>query len=226
MQEKRLDSGVAKPDAKRQRMLDDISLTQSMNFGSMDEGKYGYDGDNEQISYEELLDVDHADCFACKYMNVESIVGNEKYLYMMKLYTQNASTICRPAIFKKIKDYFDKYIKPDLLMKEKLKYEMNGETVPNDEDIKVENWSEECIRAHFDSHTNFPSDEINIQLKIKRALRRKLSDHLLERTPEMKTEFKNNNIKTLIMLDKEIQALLKLKKDISTMLGYNATLDF
>jgi hypothetical protein len=156
------------PDAKRQRILDDIMLTDS-NLG-IDQEEEVVD-DSEPMSYEELIDVGYVDCYACKHMNVEALNDNEKYLYLMKLYTQNASTITRDAIYKKIKKYFDEYIKTDLVLIEKAKLEIEGKNIPPDDNIKTEDWTLDCIKEHFERHTNFPTDEIITQLRIKRAPR-------------------------------------------------------
>lgn len=213
---------MVEPDAKRQRILDDIMLTDT-GLGINEEDQ---NDETEPMSYEELIDVGYTDCYACKHMNVESLNDNEKYLYLMKLYTQNASAITRDAIYKKIKQYFDEYIKADLIKIEKAKLEFEGKPIPPEDKIKTEDWTLECIREHFERHTNFPTDEVITQLRIKRALRSRLSNNLIEVTREGKQKFNVNNIKLLVTLDKEIQALLKLKKDISTMVGYNATLDY
>lgn len=209
------------PDAKRQRILDDIMLTDTSLGMENDDNDEG-----EPMSYEDLIDIGYSDCYACKHLNVESLNENEKYLYLMKLYTNNASTITRDAIYRKIKDYFDEYIKSDLVLIEKAKLEIEGKPIPPDDQIKTEDWSLNCIKEHFERHTSFPTDEILTQLRIKRALRARLSNNLVEVTKEGKQKFISNNIKLLVTLDKEIQVLLKLKKDISTMVGYNATLDF
>lgn len=211
------------PDAKRQRILDDIMLTdQNLGIG-LDEDTAD---ESKPMSYEELINIGYNDCYACKFMNVESLMKNEKYLYLMKLYTQNASTITRDAIFKKIKEYFDTYIKADLIEIEKTKLEIQGKPIPPDNEIKVADWTLDCIREHFDSHTNFPTDEIIHQLRIKRALRNRLSNNLVDVTEEGKQKFNQNNIKLLITIEKEIQALLKLKREIPSMVGYCNQLDF
>lgn len=211
------------PDAKRQRLLDDILLT-DRNLG------LELDNDDtevtEPMSYDELIDLGYEDCYACEHMNIEALNQNENYLYLMKLYTQNAATITRDAIFKKIKEYFDSYIKSDLITIEKAKLEIEGKPIPPDNELNVKDWSLECIKKHFDHHTSFPTDEIITQLRIKRALRARLTNNLVEITKDGKQKFNGNNIKLVISLDKEIQVLLKLKKDISSMVGYNATLDF
>lgn len=209
------------PDAKRQRILDDIILTDP-NLG-LDEDQAE---ESEPMSYEELINVGYTDCYACKHMNVENIIKNEKYLKLMKLYTDNASTITRDAIFKKVKEYFDKFIKEDLIMIEKAKLELQGKPIPPDDKIKTEDWTLECIKEHFDRHTSFPTDEIITQLRIKRALRSRLSNNLIETSSDGKQKFNQNNIKLLITIEKEIQTLLKIKKELPVMIGYNAMLDF
>lgn len=209
------------PDAKRQRILDELIMT-DQNLG-MDEDQ---PEEAEPMSYEELISVGYTDCFACKYMNVENIIKNEKYLKLMRMYTENASTITRDAIFGLVKNYFDTVIKVDLLNIEKAKLELRKLPIPPDDQIKVEDWTLDCVKEHFDCHTNFPTDEIIKQLRIKRAIRTRLSNNLIEVTSDGKQKFNQNNIKLLITIEKEIQALLKLKKDIPNMIGYNPTLDF
>lgn len=198
-------------DNKKRKKKKKMSNTLLFGNGNDDEDDdmFEHEEENQPMSCEELTDVGYRDCYACKYMNVEAIGENENFLYMMKLYTQNASTICKDAIFEKIKAYFDKYVKPDLVEIER------GGGPP------AENWSIQCIKEHFLKHTNFPTDEILIQLRIKRALRTKLADNLVEVDPNGKLVFNNNNIKNVALLDKDILNLLKLQKDISSMVGYN-----
>lgn len=209
------------PNAKRQRIFDDLMLSDQSLLPEEDPN------DTTPLSCEELVNIGYNDCYACKYLNVESMVKNDKYLFLMKLYTQNASTITRDAIFIKIKEYFDKYIKSDLIQIEKSQLEMEGKHVPPDNEIVVEDWTLQCIKDHFIKHTNFPTDEILNQIRIKRALRARLSDNLVEVVNTTgKQVFDMNNIKLLITIEKEIQNLLKLKREIPSMVGYCQSLDY
>lgn len=221
---------------KRQRIIDDMCFAAPMDTATTEGirgvtrandpstdliSKHGHIDDPSEdqdfatrMTYEQLVDVGFKDCYACECMNVEAIAENENYLYMMKLYTQNASTICKDAIFKKVKHFFDTVVKPDL------------ESLRGPDDPPVRDWSLWCIKEHFTKHTHFPTDEILTQIRIKRALRAKLSDNLVETMPNGKLRFNSNNIKHVIALDKEIVSLLRAKNDISTMVGYCEILDF
>jgi hypothetical protein len=193
----------AAPDAKRQKLVDSIILSNDFIDSELN-NVTEQEQEAEAMTLEELLDVKYKQCYACEHFSADSLNENEEYLYMMKLYTQNASGLCKEAIFNLIKNYFDKYVRPHT----------------------SHDWTLECIREHFTSHTNFPTDEIVNQLAIKRALRNKLSDYLVEKRPDGTLKFNSGNIKNIIALDKEIVNLLRARKEIPSMVGYNATLDF
>lgn len=198
-----LEDDSLSPAQKRQRMLDDIVLANDEVTEEEDTA--------EPMTYEELVDVQYTSCFACEYINQDAMRDNDNYLAMMRLYTQNAGSICSDAIFVQIKRFFDEVIKPDL------------DEVYRDKKI---DWSLKCIREHFLLHTSMPTDEILTQIRIKRALRTKLANNLVEKLADGRLRFNNHNIKHMLALDKEILVLLKSRKDIASMCGYNEVLDY
>lgn len=184
-------------DAKRQRLMEDYRNDALERDTVVNEV-------NEPISLEELIDIDYTGCFACEYLSSDALAENEDYLYLMKLYTENASSMRKEGLFKLIKDYFDKNIKPMV-------------------DI---DWTLQSIKEHFTSHTKFPTDELAMQLAIKKSLRNKMAGNLVEKTPDGGLKFNHMNIRNVIAIDKEIMALLKAKKEIPHMVGYNEVLDY
>lgn len=197
------------PNPKKRKLLDNTSLFSSVFNNQEEDEDEDEEEEDVQLTFEELVNVNHVDCYACKYINPESMLENDRFMYLMKLYTQNASSITREAIFKQIKEYFDTYIKHDM------------DTIDNNED-----WTLDCIREHFNRHTNFPTDEIINQIRLKRALRTLLVNNLVKSNSKGEKKFDHGNIKLLVLLDKELQGLLKLKKEITTMVGYNPVIDF
>lgn len=162
-----------------------------------------------QMEFDDLVDINYKKCFACEYINSDSIRENETFLKMMKLYTQNASEITKDAIFELIKEYFDEEVKPLFAQ----------------QNIQVD-WTLECIKEHFLTHTQYPSDEILTQLRLKRALRTHLSNNMVEKNVDGRMTFNTENIKLMTILDKEILALMRSKRDIPSMVGYSDVLDF
>ncbi|GBG28606.1 Hypothetical Protein FCC1311_048272 [Hondaea fermentalgiana] len=158
------------------------------------------------MSFEQLTEVKYRDsCFACKYINSSSLRENPEFVALMKLYTENAGSVSRPALFQLVKDHFDAYCRP----------------------VVQAEWSIACIEEHFTLHTNFPTDEVLKQLKVLVSIRNKMISTLLTRnvrTGEVKAH--SNNIKNLITIQKEIRELLSFKKKLPTLLGYSEVLDF
>lgn len=187
-------------DPQRARILNDIMVPDN---GPQEEP------DTEPMNYEELVDISYKSCYACENINSDALRENEHFLAMMKLYTSNATSLCKDAIFVLIKQYFDTHIKPELV------------------ELQIDSdWSLECIKEHFLYHTQFPTDEIITQLRTKRALRNRITDNMVERRSDGTLKFNINNIKLANELDKQIMALLNRKKEIPTMVGYSEMLDF
>lgn len=189
---------------KRMRILQDILDTNI----AMDEEK-SVNGDDEEldykpIRYEELRQDEYSeDCYGCTHMNNDAIQENEKYYYMMKLYTENVSTSSKEAIFRMIKDYYDEYCKEDT----------------------GEDWTIESIREHFDKHTNFPTDELNKQIAINKKIRDiTLSCIMWKRGEDVK--LMNKNLRDLLALNKDTRELMMLKGRINTMTGYCEKLNY
>jgi hypothetical protein len=210
-------SDFFEPDSKKRKLLDDLALTNTEGslLGVEADLPDDHEDTAEPMSYEELIDTSYKSCYACRHMNTEALQENKDYLYMMKLYTQNASSICKDGIYDLIKDHFEKHVKP-----------YTGVTNTETGEIEYADWTIDCIREHFKCHTAFPTDEVINEIAIKKALRNKLVGNLVSKKKDGTLIFNNNNIKTLIALDKEIMALYKSKKDIPNMIGYNEVLNY
>lgn len=201
------------PDNKRRKILDELDLN-----GPVEEE---FDDSPDPMSYDELMDVKYTKCFACDNLHVKAIENNENYAYMMKLYTENSSAICKDAIYKNIHTYFHQNIVPDLLEVKKI-MEEQGQT----ENIPDTEWSLACIKEHFESHTNFPTDEILFQIRLKKALRNKLSNNLVNKNKDGTLTFNHKNIDIYMKLEKGIVELMRQKKDINTMVGFSPELNY
>lgn len=161
------------------------------------------------LTREDILRMDHVDCYGCRFINNTSMVENETYNSMMRMYTQNAYSISRDALFRSMKAFFDTHVVE--------MHTREGEAAPV--------WTLDCIREHFTRHTNFPSDEIRTQLVTARALRDKLTDHLM-RQGVGGAEFEYGNIKVMRELNKEILTLLNTQSNISSMVGYCVAMNY
>lgn len=163
-------------------------------------------GQVRPMSYAELTDVQFKeDCFACKYINTQSLRENETFRLLMKLYTENAGSMSHGALFQQIKSYYDSYCRPMVQLE----------------------WTLPCIEEHFCKHTQFPTDEIIKQLRVLRAIRDEMiSTALLRNARNNEITPLNNNIKNIVVIQKEIRELMQSKKKINTMLGYSEILDF
>jgi hypothetical protein len=206
------------PDNKRRRLIDGINLT-DVGMGVCDE-----DDTMEPMSYDELVDVKYKECFACEHMHAKAIENNENYSCLMKLYTTNSANIAKDAIYKKIHTYFNEHIAPDLI-------ELRETMITEDDtdglaDIPTPEWCVDSIKAHFESHTNYPSDELLFELRLKKSLRNKLTGCLVDKRADGSLSFNLKNIDMVNKLDTSIIALMKTKKDINGMLGYSRELDY
>ena len=187
---------------KRQKILDDIILDQPINLD--DEIKTSF----KPISYDEMTKIEHTNCFACLNITPMSLRENKYHYNLLKLYTDNSTSICKEAIFKLVKTYYDEEIFPI---------------------TKIE-WKIEAVREHFLFHTNFPTDEILRQISITSGVRKHLINNLVEKNEDIesgvKYKFQLNNLKMLISLNKELRILRNLKSELPQMLGYDTTLNY
>ena len=184
----------------KKRRLEDEFHGPAFNTGNNDDETYP----SEFICVDELTTVQHKECFACKYINNESLLEDETYRALMRLYTENSSNIELDAIFQLVKEFYDSEIKPDLQM----------------------DWPLHVIKEHFTRHTKYPTDEILRQIQIKKALRDHMINNAVEKCPNGDTKYDLNVIKQITSLEKDILTLLKLKKDIPTMVGYSEILNY
>lgn len=204
-------SSMFEPDQKRRKVLNDIHLTTDLDLGKMPEDD---DDVTEPMSYKELVDVKYKECYACENMHARSLEENENYRRMMELYTENSANICKDAIFKKIHEFYNLIIVPDL------------KDIHDEGDPPIMNWTLESIREHFEAHTNYPTDEILFQSRLKKAIRNKLAENLIEKKNNGTLKFNHKNLDIMMKLDKMIIDLMKTKKDINSMVGYSKELDY
>ncbi len=142
-------------------------------------------------------------CFACLYISKDSMKKTPEYSAMIRLYTENATSQSRAAIFSNVKDYFDKYIKPNL---------MPGV-----------DWTVDMIREHFTKHTNYPTDEILTQLDNMSTYRNILESQIAYRDESgLRVDVKE--LKALVELQREIRLVRMQKNELPHMIGYDETL--
>jgi len=201
---------------KRQRILDGLLLAAPLD-GELSDNEDEADAEPELVpmTYEDITSVGYERCFACENITAVSLRQNEYYLNMMRLYTENSSSICKPAIYRLIKQYFDSEIMPEL-----------------EESC---DWTLDCIREHFTTHTMYPTDEILTQIHISAGLRKHLMNNLAKReVPREGTmarantpmKFDINNIKVLMQLNKELRVLRNMKSGIPAMVGFDPNLNY
>lgn len=217
-------SSFFEPDPKRRKVIDSLELT-DQELGTEKEEKL------EPMNYDELMELQHKRCFACDYIHAKALEQNEDYAYMMMLYTQNSANICKDAIYKNIHRHFKTFIVPGIKeAMDDLKKEHEGDpdTLKRELEQLPEylEWPVETIKEHFEMHTNYPTDEILFQIRLKRAVRRKLSDNLMEKREDGTIKFNHKNLDAMMKMEKSIVELFKTKKDINTMVGFEPTLDY
>lgn len=189
------------PRHKRQRMvMDDLFNQDPVDPDIVKSAARGL----MPISYEEMTRVNHPNCYACNHITPSSIKENKYHYNLMKLYTDNSTSICPEAIYKLVKDYYDEEIKPE---------------------TQIE-WSIEAIKEHFLTHTRFPTDEILRQINITQGVRKYLMDSLIEKTDDEEPKFNMNNIRMLVSLNKELRTLCQMKGEIPSMVGFNQELNY
>lgn len=181
-------------------------LNLSTPIGPMVEFSDGMEEDDmEPMTYDDLVTVKHTDCFACENINSASLRENHLYYNMMKLYTDNSTSICRDSIYRLIKEYYDSYIK---------------------EKVNGREWTLECIKEHFLKHTMYATDEILRQINITAGLRNHMMNHLVKVGGKTKVQYDINYIKTLISLNQELRKLRAMRKDLPNLVGYDNVLNY
>jgi hypothetical protein len=190
---------------KRNRLLEDMSMLDPIDMGGpqIDHGS----GDEPMfpVSFDEITAVQHMECYACNHITAASIGENPYHSRLVRLYTENSTTICKDAIYSLVKRYFDEEIRADVGME----------------------WPLPVIKEHFLCHTMYPTDEVLTQINITAGLRRNVMNNLIKRDESgANTKVDMNNAKLLISLNKELRILRQLKGDIPSMLGYDANLNY
>ena len=194
------------------------SLLESLNLNALPAGDLFGDGPGDddgnmaRMSYEDLVEVKHKNCFGCQRINQESMKENEYYLNMMKLYRDNCSNTCGESVYRLVKEYFDEEIKPIL--------------EADETDNGIKDWPLEVIREHFQRHTNYATDEVIRQINITTALR----DHMMNFLVQVdsggeKAKYDVNYIKVMITLNQEIRKLRSMRKDLPNMIGFDNVLN-
>lgn len=214
------------PDNKRRRLLDSLDLTDT-GLGVPREDKSDDGGDDSKrqpMGYEELVDLEYTECFACENVHAKAIEQNENYNFMMKLYTTNSANVCKDAIFKKIHEFFKEHIVPDIVDIRNTMQEQGDLQGLND--LPVPEWPVESIKAHFETHTNYPTDELLFQIRLKKCIRNKLSNNLIDKKEDGTLSFNHKNLEAMNKIDAAIIALMRTKKDINTMAGFSRELDY
>jgi hypothetical protein len=203
------------PDSKRRKLLNDISLTDN-TLGQIHDDDDDEEGKEklETLTYKDVLDTEYKQCYACEHLHSSSLEENENYRFMMRLYTENSSNVCKNAIYINIHKFYNDIIVPDL------------KEVRLKDDPPIMDWTVDSIREHFECHTNYPTDEIIFQIRMNKALRNKLANNIVERRHNGTMRFNIKNMDILMRLDKMIIELMKTKKDINSMVGYSKELDY
>jgi hypothetical protein len=196
----------------RGTLLADLTLdapTNAVLYGDPDDGE----GAMERMTYDDLLDITHKECFACQRINSDSLRENEYFYKMMKLYTDNSTATCRESVYRLVKEYFDEEIKP-LLDKD-------------EEDTGIKEWPLEVIREHFLRHSSYATDEVIRQINITTGLRNHMMNYLVQVDPtKEKVKYDINYIKTMITLNQEIRKLRSMKKELPNLIGYDHVLNY
>ena len=168
------------------------------------ESKNGHD-ENNDISMKDLMSYSEAkDCFFCKYINSKSLQENEIFYNFMKLYTDNASAVCKDAIFDMMLNYFNEHIK---------------------EHINV-NLTVQEIENHFTNHTRYATDEVLTQINMLKGVRRHLMNQVAKMDEDGGIKINDSNVKLLVSINKEIRTLTQMKDELPNHLGYDSTLNF
>lgn len=165
------------------------------------------------VPIDNVVAIEHVECFGCLHINTKSIESNETYRNMMKLYAENSFIMSRESLFRLVKEFFDTVIRPELV-------ELAG-----DEEAPAPTWSLACIREHFNRHTRFPTDEICKQIQSKRGLRDVLADLIVEKLADGAYQINHNNLKAHSQIEKDIIALYKQLAERNKLGGYSGALD-
>lgn len=165
----------------------------------------------ERVSIDELInEPQYGECFACRYINEQSLNENELFYKLMKIYVDNVCTISRHAVFSLMHEFFQTEVKPAM----------------SNEGIAV-NWTVDEIKTHFQFHTNFPTDEVLRQIRISTSLRNTLINYIVQMSSDKsEAKFDINYIKTAVLLNQEIRKLCSMKKDLPGLIGFNQSLNF
>ena len=189
--------------AKRRRLLGELVFNQNG-----DDEEDVDDGVFRPVDYDEIVNQEYEDCYACNHINKGSLRDNEVFRDMIRMYTDNAASTMREASYRQIKEKFDAECRQ----------------------YSDCDWTLDQIREHFQKHTQYPTDEVLNQLRIAKNLRDKHLKTLLSKrkNAEGKEEIQShaNNMKLLLSIHKEIRDLMLSVEHIPKMVGYDTTLNF
>lgn len=165
---------------------------------------------SEYIGVDELTSIQHKECFACKYINNDTLSAEDGiFLSMMRLYTENHANNDSDGMYEQIKKFYDSEIKPVLA----------------EDGIHME-WPLHVIKEHFRRHTRYPTDEILRQIETKQALRDHMNNHMIEKCPNGDIKYNLAVIKQISSLEKDIERLMLKKKELPSMIGYSDILKY
>ena len=188
--------------AKRQRFMRELILQEGDDDDDIDDGAF------RPMDYNELVNQEYTQCYACDHINKGSLRDNDTFVDMMRMYTDNAASTFREASYRQIKEKFDEECR------EHTDYD----------------WTLDQIREHFEKHTQYPTDEILFQIRVTKNLRNNFLKTVLSkrRTSEGREEIQahSNNVKILLQLQKEIRELMLSIEHVSKMAGYDTTLNY
>lgn len=199
---------------RREMNIDEIDFDMDGgNSGNNNNVNVGFeetiDAENVPLNIEEVIEVDVGECFGCKYLNERGFQSNTKLKKLMELYTENVCSMSKDAIFKQIKEYYDHEIYPEM------------------EEVGVGmEWDLDQIRAHFNTHTNYPTDKILSMIRMYEGIVNRLANETCARGPDGRMVFNEKNLKLLLTMNDKIMILRKMKDHLPNMIGYSTELSF
>lgn len=145
------------------------------------------------------------ECWACKYVNDKVIENDFRVRKLWQLYTDNKCRVPNPQIAIQMHEYYNRWLR---------------DVFDNFE------WTPDCILEHITLHSMYPTDELVEQFASLKAVRMKLADNLFNLDDEGALVSNHNNIKTWLMVCREIRSVLEIKPKIPNYIGYSKPLNF
>lgn len=165
----------------------------------------------DNVPYAELNKTSSEECFGCKYFSEYNFKNNDYGPVLMKLfkiYKDNRLNLPSGAIAWQMKAFYDNVTYPKL-----------------PENMKQE-WEIENIREHIDKHGFYPTSEIVEQITAYKNFRLMVQDLVWERDTDGRMFMNHQYMKLLVLINRQIVALMEKEKNIPDMIGYNKILKF